>query len=42
MKKQPLQVTCFFSGEEDVQQILLCSFRLYLSRILAENHVGMV
>ena len=35
-------VTCIFSGEEDVRQILLCSFRLYLSRILAAKHAGMV
>lgn len=42
MKKQPMQVTCFFSGEEDVQQILLRSFRLYLSRILAEHLDGTV
>ena len=35
-------VTCIFSGEENARQILLCSFRLYLSRILAEKHAGMV
>ena len=35
-------VTCIFSGEENVRQILLCSFRLYLSRILAEKHAGTV
>ena len=38
MKKQSLQVTCSFSGEGDVQQILIRSFRLYLSRILAGYH----
>lgn len=38
MKKQSLQVTCSFSSEGDVQQILLQSFRLYLGRILAERH----
>ena len=35
-------VTCIFSGEEDVRKILLCSFRRYFSRILAEEHAGMV
>lgn len=42
MKMQSLQVTCFFSDEEDVQQILLQSFRLYISRILAEHYGGKV
>ncbi len=38
MKKQSLQVTCSFSGEGDAQQILLQSFRLYLSRSLTRRH----
>ncbi len=42
MKKQSLQVTCSFSDEGDVQQILLQSFRLYLDRILGEYHVSTV
>lgn len=40
MKKQPPFVTCIFSGEEDVRQILLRSFRLYLSRSLARRGEG--
>ena len=42
MKKQSLQVVGSFSGEGDVQQILIQSFRLYLNRILAQRHGGTV
>lgn len=37
MKQQPLQVTCSFSKEGDVREILFQSFRLYLNRRLAEG-----
>ena len=38
MKNQSIQVICSFSDKGDVQEILLKSFRLYLSRILAGYH----
>ena len=37
MKQQDLQVTCIYSENGDVAQILHRSFSLYLDRVLAET-----
>lgn len=42
LKKQSIQVRCLFCGEEDVREIFLHSFRLYLGRSLAEGFGGAV
>lgn len=37
MKEQPIQVTCLFSGEAELHQIVQQSFHLYISQVLAKR-----
>lgn len=38
MKQQTIQVTCQFSDQEEIRNILLHSFRLYLHRAVTEQN----
>lgn len=40
MKKQPIHIQCLYTNKEEVQKVLMRSFRLYLSRSLAEKQSG--
>lgn len=42
MLKNALQIECQYTGKENIQQLILQSFQLYLSRILDSNHSGAV
>lgn len=38
MKQKPIQIHCVFTtGDEELRQLVLRSFSLYLRRVLAEN-----
>ena len=42
MPKNEFQIECQYVGEENISQLLIQAFQLYLSRILDANHSGVV
>lgn len=41
-KKEPIQVQCIFSGEKEIGELLMSSFRLYVSREVARGQADAV
>ena len=37
MKKQTLPIRCTFSGEKEIQELLLNSFRRYVERMIEDG-----